>query len=416
MKTMPSFETIFTFTTWRQAVMPLLANRNLIVTGSLHRDPGREPIGLLVDQLSSRPRTGVDFPPLGDWIAIAAPGGEPPADPQAWIDRLQPCFAQMLVILLIGFGRDRADWRAWTTERGTIHPLAGFRIVGPRMVHAGSALVDIGHVEEERWSRQRSAQGEGVFAKVRESAVSVIGCSRTGTLAAGQLAALGVRQLNLIDGDVIEPHNLDGMLLNTSADVGADKAIALGKRLVEYRPDLMVKALPRPFNSRLAEETLDGSDLVVTCVDQDGPRLRAAHWVREHLVPHLDIGAAVTRTANGERQLAADVRLLLPGSGCVSCVGGIADMDQAEYEFYAPPGALPRRPPPPWNARGRLGSLITINSLAVSIGVQSWLDLLEGTLAGSIWHRLRWREGGGLEANSALVGARMGCRVCGGRR
>ena len=98
-------------------------------------------------------------------------------------------------------------------------------------------------------------------------------------------------------------------------------------------------------------------------------------------------------TETGERQLAADVRLLLPGAGCIRCVGGLADMEQAEYEFHAPPGAFLAGPPHHWNARGRLGSLITLNSLAVSFGVQSWLDLLERHAASSIWHRLRWREG-----------------------
>jgi hypothetical protein len=107
------------------------------------------------------------------------------------------------------------------------------------------------------------------------------------------------------------------------------------------------------------------------------------------------------------------VRLLLPRAGCIRCVGGLADFDQAEYDLHALPGALPRRPPDPWNARGRLGSLITLNSLAVSCGVQSWLDLLEGTLTASIWHRLRWRSGGGLEVNSALMGAGAECALCG---
>jgi hypothetical protein len=106
------------------------------------------------------------------------------------------------------------------------------------------------------------------------------------------------------------------------------------------------------------------------------------------------------------------VRLLLPRAGCIRCVGGLADMEQAEYEFHAPPGALPRRPPAPWNASGRLGSLITLNSLAVSHGVQSWLDLLEGTLATSIWHRLRWESEGGLDVDSAIVSAQEGCSNC----
>jgi hypothetical protein len=364
---------------------------------------------------SATPRTGSELPSLADWIAIAAPAGEPPATPEAWLRRLQPSFAQLLTVLLVGLGRDRRAWRGWTIERGQVHPLAGLRIIGPGMVHA-RAWPDIESTDEHdsaRWTRLRGAVGERVFAKLRESQVAVIGCSRTGTLAAGKFTALGVRGLSLIDGDAIEAHNLDGMLLATEADLGVNKAVALGRRLVTYRSDLAVKAVPMAFGSRASTYALGGSDLVVTCVDQDGPRLRAAHWAHDRLTPHLDIGVGVTRTAAGDRQLAADVRLLLPRAGCIRCVGGLADLEQAKYELHAPLGTSPRRRPQAWNARGRLGSLVTLNSLAVSFGVQSWLDLLEGALGGSIWHRLLWQPGRGLEVHSGLVSGRTECLLCG---
>jgi len=83
--------------------------------------------------------------------------------------------------------------------------------------------------------------------------------------------------------------------------------------------------------------------------------------------------------------------------------------------LLAPPGALPRRPPPPWNEQ-RAGSLITLNSLTVAIGVQLWLDLLAGRLRSSHWHRLRWEPGVGLQADFAPVGASPGCRICHGER
>jgi hypothetical protein len=417
MTTTPPFEVIVPFAIWRQAVMPMLTNREMVATGTLLRDPGREPTGLLLGALSAVPRTGANFPPLADWLAVAAPGGEPPDQPDGWIRRLQPCFAQLLVILLVGLGRNRQGWRGWITERGVIRPLAGLRIIGPGMVHAvAHRSVDSFDVGDDvRWSRLRGAVGEPVFGKLRESHVAVIGCSRSGTQAASMFAALGVRGLSLIDPDVIEPHNLDGMLLSAEADVGKKKAIALGKRLVEFRSDLAIRAAAQPLNSHAAQAALEGVDLIVTCVDQDGPRLQAAHWAANHLVPHLDIGAGVTQTATGDRQLAADVRLLLPRAGCIRCVGGLGDLDQAEYELHAPYGALPRRPPEPWNARGRLGSLVTLNGLAASAGVQSWLDLLSGSLASSIWHRLRWVEGAGLEVASAMVLARQECFACMGK-
>jgi molybdopterin/thiamine biosynthesis adenylyltransferase len=415
MNTSPAFELIVQFDTWRQAVMPMLANRELVATGRLVRDPRRQPTGLLTNELTSAgpTRTGADFPPLADWVAVAAPADDSLANPGTWIRRLQRRFAQLVGILFVALGRELSGWRGWTVERGVLRPLAGLRIVGPGMVHAAALPVDLlADTNAARWSRLRGAVGGRTFAKLRDVKAAVIGCSRTGTLAAGMLAALGVRGLVLIDGDAIEEHNLDGMLLSTEAEVGENKTVALGRRLVEFQPELMVNAVPRPLDSFAAEGALPGVDLLVTCVDRDGARLRAAHWARERLTPHLDLGTGVTGTAGSKRQLAADVRLLLPGAGCIRCVGGLGDSEQAEYELHAPPGALLRRPPEVWDARGRLGSSITLNGMAVGFGVQSWLDLLDGSLAGSIWHRLRWRQGHGLEVNSALVGGGAGCLLC----
>ena len=56
-------------------------------------------------------------------------------------------------------------------------------------------------------------------------------------------------------------------------------------------PNTFEAAVRRRLDCSAVQETLGGVDLVVTCVDQDGARLRAAHWARERLTPHLDIGA-----------------------------------------------------------------------------------------------------------------------------
>src|SRR5947209_8350111 len=116
----PRFEIIVPFATWRQAVMPMLAHRDLVATGTLVRDPGRQPPALLAGSLTASvtPPIGADLPPLADWIAIAAPSGELPATPDAWLRRLRPSYAQLLAVLLVGLGRDRREWRGWTVERG----------------------------------------------------------------------------------------------------------------------------------------------------------------------------------------------------------------------------------------------------------------------------------------------------------
>jgi hypothetical protein len=384
----------------------LLTDRSRVAVGDLRPDFDHTPPTLIADRIEvGPPGTGDDRRPLDSWLVVASPVEPERRNPDHWRSRMGPWNTQRLVVLLVGLDPDRTGWRGWVFSGGDVHPLAGFRIVSAGMPGAGADAP----VADERWSRTVHAVGERAFWKVVNSSVAVVGASRLGSAVAFQLASVGVRRLTLVDPDTVELHNVVGMTGVTADDAGEKKAVALARRLVAFRPDLAVTAVPHDFLHR--QTRLHGADLIVTAVDRDAARLKAAGWAHDHAVPHLDLGTGVTADGIG-RLLAGDVRLLLPGAGCVRCVGGLGDLDQAEYELYAPPDAAPRRRPEPWDARGRLGSLPTLNVLAAGTGVQLWLDLLNGDLTGSMWHRLRWLPGRGLETAAALVTAAPDCPVC----
>ena len=90
-------------------------------------------------------------------------------------------------------------------------------------------------------------------------------------------------------------------------------------------------------------------DLLATCVDRDAGRLAAALLANRFLKVHLDIGTGVTADVEGRRTIAGDVRLLVPGQGCVCCVGGLADREAARYELLAPRNVLQRGTPRDWD-------------------------------------------------------------------
>ena len=98
-------------------------------------------------------------------------------------------------------------------------------------------------------------------------------------------------------------------------------------------------------------------------------------------------------------------------SGCVACVGGLRDVEETLYELGAPTGVRRRGEPLDWRQQ-RAGSLLTINSIAVGIGVQTWLDYLAGSLRTSYWHRLRWVPGGAMQVDGGPVGRAADCRFC----
>lgn len=408
------------------ALRRLSGQPDQIAIGSIRVDSTRRPIGLIVEELSrsvavrSEVNSGWDFAPLADWIAVAMPTRSAPNQPDEWIQRLKPMYSQTLVLLLLGFGPSRADWRGWVIHRGEsrpLHALTGvgghaFRIATTAEPEAvGAECTDITDLEG-RWSRAELALGEQTFRQLQDTTVVVIGCSGVGCHVAMHLAALPIRRLGLIDGDTIETHNLIRMPLATEADIGLNKAMVVARRVSNMRSDLAIKVSDKPFGTKLDEPVTHGMHLLVTAVDCDAPRLRASYLARQRMVPHLDIGTSVTQDSLGERLLAADVRFLVPRSGCIRCVGGLGQLDAAEFELNAPRGALPLQAPEAWNARGRLGSLATINSLAATTAVQLWLDMLERNSLKSTWHRIRWDTQIGWKSDGAAVSSGPDCKIC----
>jgi hypothetical protein len=407
---------------WEATLPDLLLHPHRIAVGTCRRNRHAGADELLVQTLETTDHfpTGDTRPPLSDWVVLGSPTRQPGQEAQdagAWLDRLKPRKTQLLAVALLGLGAEREAWEGRVVENGEVRPLEAIRVVGPGMLRAGrhvaTAATELSEEDLLRWSRTRGALGDAVWRKLAASQVLLFGAGRNGSAMAFQLAALGVRSLTIVDRDRLGLENLDAGFCVTEEDVGRPKADALQQRLHACRSDCRITSIPHSATHGSVVAKARGADLIVTCVDNDTPRLAAALLARRFLKVHLDVGTGVTFDEHSQRVLAGDVRLLLPRMGCVCCVGGLRDEDHARYELRAPPGALPRRPPPEWHQQ-RAGSLITLNSLTVASGVQLWLDLLAGRLRASHWQRLRWEPGQGLQADFAPVGASPGCRLCHG--
>lgn len=315
-------------------------------------------------------------------------------------------------VLAAGIDSRSAVWGGQFWSETEQQDLCGIRFVCSGMPEVYSVDVQSAafHEDIHRYSRLTGAIGN-VALRLRSLKVMVVGAGRNGSAILQQLALLGVGALTIVDRDVLQTENLDATVGVNVSQVGLPKARAIAESLCRLRDDLSVTCLVKSASHRDVLEAARTTDLIVSCVDNDAPRLAAAKIARQLLRPHLDIGTGITQQPDGTRMIAGDARLLMPGDGCVCCVGGLRNRSDAEFELRSPPNALRREKPVAWNQE-RMGSLITINSMAVSTGVQLWLDLLSGSLPGSTWHRIRWVEGKGLESQASPVGASAVCDLC----
>jgi molybdopterin/thiamine biosynthesis adenylyltransferase len=213
------------------------------------------------------------------------------------------------------------------------------------------------------FSRRVGALGGAVVhERLCKARFAIVGVSRLGAAMASHLAHACVERQALIDADVVEAHLKDAMDADVVRFVGAPKVEAVQSRVLDISPASEVRAIALPLESPSGIAAAMEADVLVTCADRGRPRALAALLSSALLKVHLDIGTGLLQVG-GERLIGADVRMMLPGRGCLLCNGGVELRDDARS----------------WRQQ-RLGSLRSLNGVASSYAMLLLERLAGGTL------------------------------------
>jgi adenylyltransferase/sulfurtransferase len=159
--------------------------------------------------------------------------------------------------------RIKADVPIWKKERYAegdsvwVHAAAGNR------VGSDDPAVD------PRYSRQVVLPRIGADGQRRlaESRVLVIGAGGLGCPALLYLAAAGVGNLTICDGDRVEESNLHRQPLYLAEDVGLGKADRAADRLRAFHPRIALQAVSDAAEPESLPGLVQGRDLVLDCTD-----------------------------------------------------------------------------------------------------------------------------------------------------
>ena len=185
-----------------------------------------------------------------------------------------------------------------------------------------------------RYSRHLLLDALGIEAQSRLLAahVLIVGAGGLGCTAAIYLAASGVGQITIADGDCVDATNLQRQVLYRESDIGQPKAQVAQRVLQAMNPDVRVN----PVVARLAGAALDtaiaAADVVLDCSDNFATRHAINRACVQHRVP-LVSGAAI----RFDGQLAVfDSRK--ENAACYACL--FAEDTQAEDVACATLGVL----------------------------------------------------------------------------
>jgi molybdopterin/thiamine biosynthesis adenylyltransferase len=179
----------------------------------------------------------------------------------------------------------------------------------------------LSHEELEFYSRQIVLPDIGYEGqlRLRSATVCVAGVGGLGSVAAMQLAAMGVGHLRLVDYDVVERSNLQRQHLYDVSALGYPKVEVAARRLSEMNPYIKIEPLPLAIAAHNAEEIIEGVDVVVDGLDRMSPRYAVNRACVRLGVPYV-FGAAVSMYGNTSTILPRE-------TACLECFQGFTEDD-----------------------------------------------------------------------------------------
>lgn len=156
-----------------------------------------------------------------------------------------------------------------------------------------------------------------MWKNISESTVLIVGLGAVGSWVVANLVQSGVKNIILMDSDVVEVTNLHRQFGYTEEDIGLNKTDVLEKRLLKYNNKLNIVKENSFLDANILEKFDNVKiDLIINCADKpnvDTTSLWIGEYAMKKGIPHI-IGGGYNL------HLSLIGQSVLPGrSACVNC-------------------------------------------------------------------------------------------------
>lgn len=286
-------------------------------------------------------------------------------------------------------GPDAVQGRVW--RGGEMSAIGAVVVLGPTIERRpGDGTPDeetdlsTGSATPLRHERQVRAFGEAGQARIAETRVAIVGLGGIGSLVAMQLVHLGVRDLVLIDDDLVEETNLNRLVGGGAEDTGRAKVAVAAEYAHEVNPAARVLPLQMNIRDPRAMRAATDADVLFGCVDTDSGRLILNELALAYLLPYVDCGVGISVSADAIEVAGGRVVVWTPGRACLLCCTGDIIPAVAAMELESPGEQEFRR------LRGYImgadvpePAVISLNGTIASMAVTEFLALTTGFRASS---------------------------------
>lgn len=239
----------------------------------------------------------------------------------------------------------------------------------------------------ERYSRHillKQIGGEGQ-KKILNAKVLVIGAGGLGAPVALYLAAAGVGNIGIIDGDVVDLSNLQRQVIHFTKDINTSKVASAKEKMEAINPDVKVTAIKDLIMAYNAVDIIKDYDFIVDGTD---------NFATKFLINDACVLAKKPYSHGGILRFDGQTLTHVPGTACYRCV------------FDGPP---PKNLVPTCSQAGVLGS---IAGMLGTVQATEVLKYITGT-GELLTNRMMIFDALNMKFRTINVKPRKSCQVCG---
>ena len=188
-----------------------------------------------------------------------------------------------------------------------------------------------GGADRRKQRRTIESWGEERQRRLEALRIGIVGLGSVGSVVAEGLARTGLRELVLIDHDVVEPHNLDRLLNASEKDIGRPKTDVAEKsvRRASTAGKIRIINHQRKIQDKAAYASARDCDLLVSCVDSPLARDLLNRIAYRDAIPVIDGGVEVRKDPRTGNMNAArwKAHVVNPYTDCLRCKGQYTSSD-----------------------------------------------------------------------------------------
>jgi molybdopterin-synthase adenylyltransferase len=226
-----------------------------------------------------------------------------------------------------------------------------------------------------KFDRQVRALGAAGQKYLESLTVAIVGLGGTGSVAAEQLAHLGVRNFILVDPDRLETTNLNRVVGAQATDVERLKVDIASDMIARISSTAVVSRIVGDVTRTRYARELRAADFIFACTDSHGSRAVIQQIAYQYLIPCIDMGSVITASGGHITGIHGRVQALAPGLPCFTCCE-LLDSEEVRRDMLN--AEERRRDPYIQGAHEPAPAVISINGTVTSMAMTMFLAMSVG--------------------------------------